>query len=162
MLRKLGLSGGVVALLVLVAVVIGLQSSSTSKGIAPTSKAVSQLGPLTLVVDAQAGSPAAAVAQSTAEATAQRVLAADRTHFASYRVTNAAFMAGLTGVVDAAGHPWYRTTLPENDWAMFLVAPAQAGWKYVEALVVVNGESGVVESYQVRYSNLAADAVPGA
>lgn len=103
------------------------------------------------------------VPQATALSTATNALLSDpRTHFSGYQLTNSKFVPGLTEVTDAANQVWYKTTLPEDDWVMFFVAPAQAGWKYVDGLVVVNGLTGTIEAYQIRYSNLAADAVPGA
>ncbi|MBV8528268.1 MAG: hypothetical protein JOZ75_08145 [Candidatus Dormibacteraeota bacterium] len=112
-------------------------------------------------MNARAATSSPAVAQSTAQSIAAAALANDRTHFSGYRTTDTAYVPGLTKVLDKSGHAWYQTKTSEDDWTMFFGAPEQEGWKYVSALAVVNADTGVVESYQVRYSNLSADAVPG-
>jgi hypothetical protein len=166
MKKRIRFLGGLILPLVLLSIV-GLvatvsrtpQLSSTAG--APAS-ATRSLGPFELLSATATDGVAPTVPQAAALSTATRALLPDPTHFTAYQLTDAEFVPGLTEVTDAVNKVWYKTTLPEDDWVMFFVAPGQSGWKFVDGLVVVNAVTGVIESYQVRYSNIAADAVPGA
>jgi len=113
-----------------------------------------------LVTDVSAATVAPQVSSTEATAAAITALGQDHTHFSSYRPTETAYVPGLRQVADHSGRLWYQTSVPENDHVIFFTAPPQAGWQYVAALVVVNGDTGKLESYQVRYGNSPDHVLP--
>ena len=167
MKKRMRFLGGFILPLVLLSVVgvvaaVSRTPQASSIAAAPT-PATRSLGPFELLAATAADGVAPSISQATALSTATNALLSDpRTHFNGFQLTDSEFVPGLTEVKDAANNAWFQTTSPEDDWVMFFVAPTQAGWKYVDGLVVVDGVTGVIDSYQVRYSNIAADAVPGA
>lgn len=70
-----------------------------------------------------------------------------------YRLSAAYHADALTKVVDPAGYDAYRTSLPENDYVFWYSAPAQGGYRFITALVIVNAWTGAIESSQIREVN---------
>jgi hypothetical protein len=148
------------AVLVVVAVSLALLMAALFSGFGHRGTKQPSLLGFSLVADGAAADITPTITNSQATSLALGALAQDRTGFQNYRLDSAAYISGLRQVIDHAGRLWFKTSDPENDHAMFFTAPGQAGWKYVSALVLVNGDNGKIEGYQVRYANSASEVMP--
>jgi hypothetical protein len=147
------------------AIVSGLILSASGTSHAERSAALGQQSTLNFTITAKAeGLPTPPPSAPTTEASSTAVNALMRdsgNHFVGYVQVSCAVVPGLTQVSDAAGNVWYRVSPPANGYVFFYTAPPQSGYRYISALAVVNMGTGVVDTYQIRASNDAKDALPG-
>ncbi len=106
----------------------------------------------------QASTPTVSSAQ--ANTTAFRALNSSASRMTNYRLRGESLMSQVSRVSDPAGRVWFKTQPPETVWMLVFTAPAQKGFQYVTALVLVDAQSGAISVYQVRASNSQADALP--
>ena len=107
-------------------------------------------GPYSLVVDASAAVQGPSISQPSAEQIAITTLTGLKTDpitVRNYAVKGDAYHSGVTAVTAAAGGQFYNTSTPENDYVVYVVAPPQQGFRRIEGVVVVNGDTGKVEAY---------------
>ncbi|HUY08350.1 MAG TPA: hypothetical protein VMW80_02730 [Candidatus Dormibacteraeota bacterium] len=81
--------------------------------------------------------------------------------FTGYSVTTSVFEPDVTDVTDVQGNCWsHSLPSPVNLWAVEVTAPAQQGFKFIQATVLVDDDSGQ-ESWSMIATNPPTALVPG-
>jgi hypothetical protein len=103
------------------------------------------------VVNAQIHLPTfARLSQADAVSRAVRWLYDEHPEVTGYQLISAYHEDALTQVMDPGGYVAYKSSLPENDFVLWFMAPPQGGYQKVTALVIVNALTGKIEAAQIR------------
>ncbi len=100
------------------------------------------------------------ITSSEANARAVAALTGDRSSFSRYTLAGKSLVPGLRQVTDATGRPWFHMQPAEDDWIVIYTAPAQRGYRYITAVVLVSANTAAISGYQVLASNDPKDALP--
>jgi hypothetical protein len=113
---------------------------------------------LTITALANSGvSPQLTAQQATTVALAYLEEGKGSPSFVGYSVTTAAFEPDVLNVVGKCGDIYLPS--PENFWVIEAAAPAQQGWEFVRATVLVDDDTGVASSAAIQFARIAP--VPG-
>jgi hypothetical protein len=113
---------------------------------------------LTITAIANSGvSPQLTAQQATTAALAYLEESKGSPSFAGYSVTTVAFEPDVLNVVGQCGAIYLPS--PGNFWVIEATAPAQQGWEFVRATLLVDDDTGVASSAAIQFARTAP--VPG-
>lgn len=107
----------------------------------------SAIGPFSVVQVANAAGPGPSIGETAARGRALSQIQRLRPDLRGFEVTAARFASNVVKVTDATGKFEYDDGgKPQNIWIIEALAPGQAGWEHVMALVVIDAKSGQILS----------------